>query len=499
VAVGVLVAGANVFLFSTLKSELAPTEDRGTISINGRAPEGSTLDFTARYGSLVEKLAAETPEVAGVLFIVGARNDVTTVFGTMILKAWEERGKRQQDITREIRARLSRVPGINISASDPPSLGQSSRQKAVRFVLQSSGSFEELDRIAQKMIAAIEDNPGLTDVESDLTLNKPQLEVIIDRDKAASLGIEAAVLARTLETFFGGRKVTRFERHDKRYDVIVQVDDGDSRQPSDLTALYVRTASGEMVQLSNLASVREKVGPKELLRFNKARSTTISANLAPGYSLGEALAAMEAAAHEVLPPGYRYDYDGQSREFREASGTLYVTFLLALGFIFLVLAAQFESFAAPIVILLSVPLSIAGALAALLLTGGTLNVYSQIGLITLVGLISKHGILIVEFANQQRTEGKSAVDAVIEAARLRLRPILMTTGAMVLGAVPLALATGPGAESRQDIGWVIVGGMSFGTLLTLFVVPVVYLLIMGRRAPATELEPDAVSARAHRE
>ncbi|MCW0180385.1 MAG: efflux RND transporter permease subunit [Zavarzinia sp.] len=483
---------ANVFLFRALPSELAPVEDRGTVNIRGTAPEGSTLDYTARYGAIVETLAEDIPEVAGVLFIVGAP-DVTTVISTLTLKAWEERGRSQQQIVRAIAARLSRVPGINIYASNPPSLGQNPREKAVQFVIQSSGSFAELDEIAQKMIRAVADNPGLADVDSDLTLNKPQLDVSIDREKAASLGIDAAVIARTLETFFGGRQVTRFDRDDKQYDVIVAVEDADKRQPSDLTSLYVRAASGTMVQVSNLASVRELVGPKELLRFNKSRSATITANLAPGYSLGQALSFMEVKAREVLPPGYRFDYAGQSREFREASGSLYVTFLLALAFIFLVLAAQFESFVAPIVILLSVPLSIAGALAALLLSGGTLNVYSQIGLITLVGLISKHGILIVEFANHLVAEGRSRREAVIEAARLRLRPILMTTGAMVLGALPLALASGPGAESRQGIGWVIVGGLSFGTVLTLFVVPTVYLLVGRRRAPVA-VEDAAVSA-----
>ncbi|PWR20037.1 efflux RND transporter permease subunit [Zavarzinia compransoris] len=485
VVAGLAVGIANWFLFTGLKSELAPVEDRGTINIRGTAPEGATLDFTGRYGAIVEKLGADLPEVAGILFIVGSP-DVTTVTASLVLRNWEERDRAQQAITAEIQPKLARVPGINIFASNPPSLGQSGREKTVQFVIQSSGSFDELDQAAQKLIAAIAGNPGLVNVESDLTLNKPQLEVAIDREKAASLGIDAAVIARTLETFFGGRNVTKFERNDKQYDVVVQVADSDMRQPSDLTSLYVRAASGEMVQVSSLARVTERVGPKELLRFNKARSATIGANLAPGYSLGEALQAMEAAARETLPPGYRYDYAGQSREFREASGSLYVTFLLAVAFIFLVLAAQFESFVAPVVILLSVPLSIAGALAALLLSGGTLNVYSQIGLITLVGLISKHGILIVEFANQLLEQGRSRRDAVIEAARLRLRPILMTTGAMVLGAVPLALATGPGAESRQDIGWVIVGGMSFGTLLTLFVVPTVYLLAnrRGRGAPA---------------
>jgi multidrug efflux pump len=494
VVAGLLVAGANWFLFTSLKSELAPLEDRGTIYVRGTAPEGSTLEFTALYGSVVEKMAANIPEIESVLFIVG-NPDVTSLLAIVRLKLWEDRERTQQAIAAGMAPLLSRVPGVTQFPSNPPSLGQSARDKPVQFVIQTSGSFAELDEVAQRLIQKIETNPGLVNIESDLTLNKPQIDVVIDRDKAATLGIDVGVIGRTLETFFGGRQVTRFERNDKQYDVIVQVTDADSRQPSDLTSLYVRATSGEMVQLSNLATINEQVGPKELLRFNKSRSATISANLAAGYGLGQALAFVEQAAQEVLPQGYRYDYSGQSREFRDASGTLYVTFLLAIAFIFLVLSAQFESFTAPLVILLSVPLSIAGALTALLLSGGTLNVYSQIGLITLIGLISKHGILIVEFANQLQEAGRPKVEAVIEAARLRLRPILMTTGAMVLGAVPLAFAAGPGAESRQDIGWVIVGGLSFGTMLTLFVVPVAYLLIgRGHRAGVEADADEAVSA-----
>jgi multidrug efflux pump len=239
-----------------------------------------------------------------------------------------------------------------------------------------------------------------------------------------------------------------------------------------------------MVQLSNLVEVLESVAPKELNRFNQLRSATITGNIAPGYSLGEALDFLESAARRVLPPTVRYDFSGESREFKETSSSLLFVFALALGFIFLVLAAQFESFVDPLIILFTVPLTMTGALLALNLTGGTLNIYSQIGLVTLIGLISKHGILIVEFANALQAQGKPLRDAVVEAAGLRLRPILMTTSAMVAGALPLALAAGAGAQSRQEIGWVIVGGMTFGTLLTLFVVPTAYTLLARDRSTA---------------
>jgi len=289
-----------------------------------------------------------------------------------------------------------------------------------------------------------------------------------------------ATIGRTLETMLGGRQVTRFKREGEQYDVIVQVDPSDRRQQTDLTSIYVRGLNGQMVQLANLVTVEETVAPRELNRFNRLRAATITANVGPGYAMGDAVGVLDAKAKEILPATASVDYNGPTREFKESSAGLYITFLLALGFIYLVLAAQFESFRDPFIILLTVPLSMAGALLALFLTGGTLNVYSQIGLITLVGLITKHGILIVEFANQLRETGKALAESVVEAAVLRLRPILMTTAAMVLGSVPLALAHGAGAESRQQIGWVIVGGLLLGTLLTLYVVPVVYTYLARR-------------------
>jgi multidrug efflux pump len=296
-------------------------------------------------------------------------------------------------------------------------------------------------------------------------------------------------IGTTLESFLGGRKVTRFNLNGEQYDVIVQVAPDDRRTPGDLQDIYVRGRGNTMIQLSNIVRAEETVAPKELNRFNQFRAATISANLAPGYAIGEALDHMEETALRVLPDTARFDYSGISREFKQSGASLYFIFVLALGFIFLVLAAQFESFVDPLVIMFTVPLSITGALLALYLTGNTLNIYSQIGLVTLIGLITKHGILIVQFANRLQDEGKSVREAVVEAASLRLRPILMTTGAMIAGAIPLAIAGGAGAESRHAIGWVIVGGMSLGTILTLFVVPTAYTLLARNRSKIDADEP----------
>jgi multidrug efflux pump len=296
----------------------------------------------------------------------------------------------------------------------------------------------------------------------------------------------------------GGRQVTRFKQAGEQYDVIVQMVPADRSNPEDISNIFVRGRNDAMVPLSSLVTSRVTVAPRELNHFGQRRSATITANLAPGYSLGEALGYMEGIVRQELAPGSALDYNGISREFRVSAAGLYFTFLLALGFIYLVLSAQFESFRDPFIIMLTVPLSMTGALAALYLTGSTLNVYSQIGLVTLVGLITKHGILIVEFSNQVQAQGKGVRDAVVEAAVLRLRPILMTTGAMVLGALPLALAHGAGAESRKPIGWVIVGGMLLGTLLTLFVVPTVYTLVARRhRAPESSAGERGPAPAAH--
>jgi multidrug efflux pump len=483
VLAGVLFASASYFLFTTLKSELAPTEDRGTIVAIGIAPEGSTLEFTDSYAKQMEELFRQVPEIRQ-YFVVTGFPVVSQVISFSRLDDWEERARSQQTVVAELGPQMFGIPGLLAFATNPPSLGQNPVEKPVQFVVQTSAPYAELQKMVDALLAEARSYPGMVNLDTDLKLNKPELKVDLDRAKVANIGLEVDTVGRTLETMLGGRQVTRFKREGKQYDVIVQVADVDRRNPDDLATIYVRNDDGLMIPMNNIITVTERVAPKELNHFNKLRSATITATLAPGYTLGDALTYLEDAAARVLPGSVLTDYAGQSREFKESSASLYITFLLALGFIYLVLSAQFESFVDPFVIMLTVPLSMTGALIALHLTGGTLNVYSQIGLITLVGLITKHGILIVEFSNQLQEQGRSKVDAVIEAAGLRLRPILMTTGAMVLGAVPLALATGAGAESRAQIGWVIVGGISFGTLFTLFVVPTAYTLLARTRHPA---------------
>jgi multidrug efflux pump len=408
------------------------------------------------------------------------------------LTDWDDRQRSQQQINAEINPQIRRIPGVQASATNSGSFGQRGSSRPVEFVIQTSGTYEQLQGYVDLMLERIRAYPGLESVESDLQLNMPEFRIEMDRAKVADLGIDVTVVGRTLETLLGGRQVTRFEQNGEQYDVFVQLAAEDRASPATLSTIFLRAPTGDMVQLSNIVKVVEAVAPKELKRFNQLRAVTISANLAPGYALGDGLAFLEQTAHEVLPQSVLTDVAGQSREFRSSGQSLALVFLLALGFIYLVLAAQFESFRDPLIILITVPLSMTGALGALWLTGGTLNVFSQIGLVTLVGLITKHGILIVEFANQLQEKGRNRLDAAVEAAGLRLRPILMTTGAMVLGALPLALASGAGAESRQQIGWVIVGGMSFGTLLTLFVIPTVYSLLgKGHASRATEIAAPA--------
>jgi len=480
VAVAIVVGLSCAGFLMLLQQELAPLEDRGTLLVVGQAPQGATLEFSARYAKQIEQIYIDIPEVAGYLVVSGFPQ-ITDLVSFSRLIHWSDRSRTQQEIVNEIQPKLARIPGILAFAVNPPSLGQSGRSLPVEYVVQASGTYEELEQYVNRMMQEIRQNPGFVNPDTNLKLQKPQLDIEVNRDKVVDAGIDVATVGRTLETLLGGRRVTRYEQGGKQYDVIVQVADEERRTPNDISNIYVRGGKGEMVQLSNLISVTETVAPNALNRFNQLRAATISANLAPGYSMGEAQAFLDDAAERLLPATAQTDVDGQLREFVKSSNTIAVTFVLALLFIYLVLSAQFESFLDPLVILVSVPLSIAGALMLLFLTGTTLNIYSQVGLITLVGLISKHGILIVEFSNQLRERGSSVYDAVVEASGLRLRPILMTTGAMVLGATPLALASGAGAESRRSIGLVIVGGISFGTLLTLFVVPTVYLILASWR------------------
>lgn len=469
----VVAIGSGV-LFASMKNELSPIEDRGVIFTAMSGPDGASLDYTERYAQYVERIGRTLPEVDRV-FVVSGSPTVDQAVAFIRTLDWSKRDRSTVEMIREIQPKMAAIPGILAFPNAPPSLGQSARDRPVGFVVTSSDSYEALGKTVSLIVADTLKNPGFVGVDTDLRLNKPELKLTVNRDLAADMGVSVEAIGRAIETMMGGRQVTRFKRGQDQYDVIVQLEAEARNTPDDIQRIFVRNASGQMIPLTALVHVQETVAPRQLNHFGQRRSVTISSNLAPGYTQGEALQFLQESASRHLTAGYATDTSGPMREFVKASGSLGVTFLLALLFIYLVLAAQFESFRDPVMIMLTVPLSMAGALAALLMAGGTLNVYSQIGLITLVGLITKHGILIVEFTNQLKEKGYALREAVIEASVLRLRPILMTTGAMVLGAVPLALARGAGAESREQIGWVIVGGMTVGTFLTLFVLPSVIL------------------------
>ncbi len=490
--VGVMLASAValVLVFPTMKQELSPLEDRGVILANITAPDGATLDYTNRYAQAVERIGQPFKEFDRVFANVGNPTvaQASVVFRTV---DWEERQRTTIEMARELQPKLGGLPGATVFTITPPSLGQGFRERPINFVIQTSDSYQNLNAVSRQMMEEIAKNPGIVSPDVDLRLNKPELRIEVVRDKAADLGVSVEVVAKAIETVLGGRNVTRYKRDAEQYDVIVQTEARGRTTPEDIERIYVRGRNDTMIPLSSLVKVRESVSPRELNHFGQRRSVSITASLAPDYSLGEALKFMDAIAAKVLKTGYSTDLNGTSREFKNSKGALAIVFVLALVFIFLVLAAQFESFIDPLVIMLSVPLSMIGALLALKWSGGSINVYSQIGLITLVGLITKHGILIVEFTNQLRAQGMEMTEALIKASSQRLRPILMTTGAMVLGAVPLALATGAGAESRTQIGWVIVGGMSVGTLLTIFVVPTMYSLFARRAVPGANTQAES--------
>ncbi|MFZ9638092.1 MAG: efflux RND transporter permease subunit [Hylemonella sp.] len=492
-----VMAGVGLAIWTILpgmKRELAPLEDRGVILNVINSPDGATMEYTNKYATAVERIGQSYSEFDRIFVVMGNPTvSVANVFYRAV--PWEDRTRTTLEMAREMQPRINALPGVSAFPITPPSLGQGFRERPVNFVILTSESYENLSQVTRQFLDEIGKNPGFLTPDVDLRLNKPELKIDVDRDKASDLGVSVDVVARAIETMLGGRQVTRYKREGEQYDVIVQTQSIGRDTPDDVERIFVRGRNDTMIPLASLVKVREAVAPRELNHFSQRRAVTITANLAPNYSLGEALDYLDQVGKRVLKPGYTTDVNGTSREFKNSQGSLTIVFILALLFIFLVLAAQFESFIDPFVIMLSVPLSMIGALLALKWTNGSLNVYSQIGLITLVGLITKHGILIVEFANQMRENGMDMMEATIKAASQRLRPILMTTGAMVLGAVPLALSTGAGAESRIQIGWVIVGGMSLGTVLTIFVVPTMYTLLARKHAPGANkqevLEPVA--------
>jgi multidrug efflux pump len=482
-AVAGAVSVTAIQLFNMVPKEFAPIEDRGVIIIPITAPEGSSLDYTRERVREVERLLVPYEQrgvIASYLSIVapGFQRPAPVNAGLVIvrLQPWGQRPISQQQLQRELLQRVGQIPGARVFPINPPSLGQRGFQQPVQFVL-GGPDYETLKTWRDAIIQRAQATGQFLNLDSDFRENQPDLRVRIDRARAADLGVSVELIGRTLELMFGEREISTFVDRGVEYPVIIQARAQDRASPSDLRNVFVRTASGDLVPLSNLVTLTEVAGPQTLTRVDRLRSITIQASLAPGVALGQALGTLEQIAAEVLPPEARIGYAGQSKEFKRASNSLYWTFGIALLVVFLVLAAQFESWISPAVIMLAVPLALTGGLAALVYLGMSLNVYSQIGMILLIGIMTKNGILIIEFTNQLRERGYAMYDALVEASVLRLRPILMTSIATVAGAVPLALSYGAGSEARATIGTVIIGGASLSTLMTLFVVPALFLLV----------------------
>jgi multidrug efflux pump len=478
----VLAGAASWLLLRTVPTEVAPAEDRGMFFVRAAGPEGASFEYTERYTSEIERRIL--PRVGGgeverVMLRIpsfGGGEQINTGMVMVTLAPWRERERSALQIADELARDLDDISGLRTVIQQRAAFGGRAGQP-VQVVLGGS-SFEELIAWRDRVIARAREIPGLQRVDSDLQETQPQVEVQIDLRKAGDLDVPVVAVARTLETLLGGRRVTTYLDRGEEYDVMLQARRDERRNPQDLESIYVRSRSaGQLVPLSNLITTRERAGPTSYNRVDRLRAVTISASLAPDLPLGDALAALESIVREELPETARLSYRGESRELKEASSGLALTFAFALLVVYLVLAAQFESFVHPAAIMTTVPLATLGALLALVATGASLNVYSQIGCIMLIGLAAKNGILIVEFANQRRNQGLSIRDAVVDASATRLRPILMTSFATLAGAVPLILAAGAGAESRRILGVTIFGGVLSSTVLTLAVVPVFYLLL----------------------
>jgi len=491
---GIVVAGTVVtvalagWFYSHLQQELIPDDDRGFFLVVAFAPEGSSLEYTDGYVRQVEQIIGKTPEAQGYFTIIGGfAGGVNRAFVGVILKDWSERHRSVQQLVGALFHQLFGIAGIQAFPYSPGALGFS---QPVQFVVQNP----DIARLAQAMdtlVPRARAIKGLTNIDTDLRFNKPELRVNFDRDRAEDLGVPVRDVAAALQTFLGGRRVSTFTRNDKLYYVMVQLDSTHRNTPSDMSGIYLRGRGGQLVQLSALAKVDEGVGPRQINHFNRVPSFTLSASLIPPFAQGEALDSLDGLARRVLPPGSTTALAGDSREFRESGGALYFAFGVALLVVFMVLAAQFESMLHPFTVLLAVPLAVTGALATLKLaavlhrSGATINLYSEIGMILLIGLVSKNSILLVEYTNQLKAKGLHTVAAVIEAGRIRLRPILMTSVATIMGAVPVAWGVGAGSAARKPLGYAIVGGIFFSTALTLFVVPVGYTLLDRLIAPKT--------------
>ncbi len=481
---GVLVAAGIMYV--TTQSELAPSEDQGVLFTQMEAPRYANLDYMEHYSEQLANVFANVPEFAHT-FLINGTAGVHEGFAGLILKPWGERERSASQVQQALQPELAGIAGLQVQAFSPPALPGSTGGLPFQFVITSTGDYQQLAEVLDEVRNAAQQSGLFLFTDTDLSFDTPQVEFRIDHDKANSLGISMADIGGALATLLGGNYVNRFDLYGRSYEVIPQVP-RKYRVTSDwLTRYQVRTKAGKLVPLSTVATVENSVQPNSLNTFQQLNSATLSGVLFPGRSMGEAVSFVEQKA-QGFPEGFSYDFQSESRQFVQEGSTLAITFVFALIVIFLVLAAQFESFRDPFIILIALPTSMFGALIPLNLGLATVNIYTQIGLVTLIGLISKHGILMVAFANQlQEEEGLGRREAIVKAASIRLRPILMTTAAIVVAMVPLLIAEGAGAKSRYDIGLVIAAGMTVGTIFTLFVTPAIYTYIARDHRAAEEM------------
>ena len=487
-------AGAVLFIMGfgfLLQSELAPLEDRGRIRLTARAPEGATFEYMDQYMTqLIDAVQQNVPERSAIISVTSpgfGGGSVNAGFGFLILKDADQRVRSQQAIADQLSTMVRGFTGARTFVSQDQSIGSRGGGLPVQFVIQAS-SFEKLRQFLPKFLDEAEKNPAFQFIDVNLKFNKPELRVEINRDRARALGVSALDVAQTLQLAYSGQRFDYFIMNNKQYQVIGQMTRENRDKPLDLKTLSIRTAGGDLVQLDNLVTLKEQSSPPALYRFNRYVSATVSAGLAKGYALGDGILAMREIANRTLDETFSTALDGPSKDYEESSSSLLFAFILALVLIYLVLAAQFESFRDPLIIMFTVPLALAGALFSLWYFGQTLNIFSQIGQIMLIGLVTKNGILIVEFANQRKAQGLSVLNAIQDASAARLRPILMTALSTILGTLPIALAIGAGAESRVSMGIAVVGGLVLATALTLFVIPAIYSYISREGATVSNVD-----------
>ena len=482
----IAIVGVLIYLTGTsLKSELAPLEDRSNIRIQAIAPEGATFEYMQKYmDDLSEIVITSTPEIQTPITNVGGGGQVNSGFVNLYLMPPDQRERTQQQIYDKLSKEINSITGIRAIPSQPPTIGSRFGGSPVQFVIQAP-DFERLTEFMPKFLEEAKKQPELQFVDVNLKINKPEINLTIDRQKASDLGVSFSDVSSTLQIAFGSQRFGYFIKEGKQYQVLGQVTRDKRDNPYDIKYLYVRNKTGQLIQLDNLVTLKEQAAPTTRFRYNRYVSATISAGLAPGYTLGDGIDAMRRVAKTVLPIEFNTALAGQSKDFEDSSSSLLFTFVFALIIIYLVLAAQFESFIDPFIILLTVPLALFGALLSLWVFGMTLNIFSQIGIIMLIGLVTKNAILIVEFANQKKEEGIGIIEAVELGATQRFRPILMTSLAAALGAVPIAV--GIGAGSRVSLGVVVVGGLIFSTFLSLYIVPAIYTYFSRHKAPLTDV------------